>query len=79
MRILQIGELAALLGKKVSSVRTDMVRRRESLPPWFKLPGSRKPLWLESTVQDFVLRQAQREGALPVQNGGLKKPPRKDR
>ena len=62
---IDIEELAKRLGKAKKTIRTDMVRRPESLPRWFKLPKSRKPLWLESTVDDFLLEQAARAGALP--------------
>lgn len=64
-KVLTAAQVAALIGKTKSSLHADMVRKPESLPPWFKLPKSRRPLWLESTVQQFLLSQAGQAGALP--------------
>ena len=69
LKTLNIEELAAKIGKSPRTVRTDMVRRPEAIPRWFKLPGARRPLWLESTVDAFLLEQAGRADALPRQGG----------
>jgi len=65
IKTLMIDEVAARLGKTKKTVHADMVRRPQSIPPWFKLPGSKKPFWLEATVDQFLLKQAARAGALP--------------
>jgi hypothetical protein len=67
VKTLTIEELAARIGKSPRTVRTDMVRRPDSIPVWFKLPGARKALWLESTVDSFILEQAGHADALPKQ------------
>jgi len=59
-------ELAARFGKSQKTLASDMVRRPESLPRWFKLPGSKKPIWLEETVDQFLLEQAEAAGAAPT-------------
>ncbi len=64
-KVLTAEKVAELIGKTKASLHADMVRRPESLPPWFKLPKSRRPLWLESTVEQFLLSQAGQARALP--------------
>jgi predicted DNA-binding transcriptional regulator AlpA len=66
MHVLTIDQVSAKLKKSVSTVRTDMVRRPGDLPRWFKLPGGKKPLWLEATVDQFLRVQAEEANALPV-------------
>ena len=63
-RTMTIVEVAKLLGKTVGTVRYDMCRRPGRLPKWFKAPGgSRKPLWLSSTVFQFLIENAEKFGA----------------
>jgi len=64
-KILTIDQLAALLGKQRSSICTDITRNPAALPPYFKLPGSRRPLWLEMTVDAWLVAQARKANALP--------------
>lgn len=60
---LTIDELAPLIGKSVSSIRSDMSRHPERLPKWWKCPeGAKRPLWLVSTVEAFIEEQAARCG-----------------
>lgn len=70
IRTLTVNELASRLGKTKKTIHSDMVRRPASLPPWFKLPGSKTVFWLEDTVDTFLMRQASQARALPadVQN-----------
>jgi hypothetical protein len=63
---ISIADLSQILKKSVSTLRADMVRAPQSLPPWFKLPGSRRPLWLASTVEDFLITNARAANALPA-------------
>lgn len=70
IRILKIDEVAARIGKKRASASTDMSRNPDALPPHFKLPGSRQPLWLEATVDAWLIAQAKKSNALPP--GGQK-------
>mgnify|MGYP000875209024 CR=1 FL=1 len=65
-KVLTIDQLAAVLGKQRSSIATDITRNPLAIPPFFKLPGSRKPLWLEDTVDAWLIAQARRANALPV-------------
>lgn len=65
-KVLNIDQLAVVLGKQRSSISTDITRNPHAIPPFFKLPGSRKPLWLEDTVDAWLLTQARKANALPV-------------
>lgn len=54
MQLLTIEQLAELLHKTPSSIRTDRVRKPDSLPPSFTLPGSRKVLYKSDAVNDWL-------------------------
>ncbi len=59
-KLLDVSDLAKLLHKTKRTVEVDVTRRPESLPPRLRLPGSRKVLWLESDVHQWL--NALREG-----------------
>jgi hypothetical protein len=42
LRVLTIEEVAVILGRSAKSVRVDISRNPRSLPPVFRVPGSRK-------------------------------------
>lgn len=63
--VLDITDLSAILKKSVATIRSDMVRKPEAIPPSFKFPGCKKSLWLKPTVVEFVRRHAEGAGALP--------------
>lgn len=65
LKPLDIDELAQILRRKATSLASDLVRKPNSLPPCFKAPGTRKPLWLQSTVDQWILDQARKANALP--------------
>lgn len=50
-------DLAKILHRKESTIRTDCRRRPQSLPPRLKIPGSRRLLWLESEVSKWLREQ----------------------
>lgn len=79
MITLSIEQLAEILKKSPKTIRSDMVRSPNSIPRWFKCAGAKKPLWLHSTVTQFVEEQARRDGALPgdVQDSAQVGPPRR--
>ena len=65
IHLLNKTQLAQRLGKTVTSISTDMTRKPGSLPRWFKLPGCKAPMWLETTVDEFIIKSAERAGATP--------------
>lgn len=62
---LDLEQVAHKLRRKPSTLRYDICRHPERAPKFFKLPKSRKPLWLKSTVDEFIRRQAAAWDALP--------------
>lgn len=63
---LDIEELGKIIKRRPSSISSDLVRNPESLPPHFKAPGTRKPLWLPTTVESWLWEQARKANALPI-------------
>jgi hypothetical protein len=69
-----LDEVARMMIKTPATVRYDMCRHPERVPPHFKLPGnSRKPLWHPETVRQFILESAAKHGALPKGRSGGKR------
>ena len=67
IEVYTINDLSSVMKKSPKTISSDMVRAPETLPPHFKMPNSRKPLWLKETVDNFIRVQAARAGALPHQ------------
>jgi predicted DNA-binding transcriptional regulator AlpA len=47
-------ELATLLHRSVSTIKTDCRRRPQTLPPRLRIPGSTRLMWLEADVLDWL-------------------------
>lgn len=57
LRLLYIEDLAALIGKTPSTIRTFVSRcdnYRHLIPPPYKLPGSRRLVWYEDDVAQWL-------------------------
>lgn len=54
LKTLTVEDLSELIGRKASTIRTDVSRRPESLPPRLRIPGSSKVLWLETDVRAWL-------------------------
>ena len=54
--LLNIGELAALLGRSAETIKRDIRRNPEAVPPRLNLPGTRMLRWRESDVQTWLDR-----------------------
>lgn len=54
IRMLRAEDLAPLLGRAASTIKTDVRRRPETLPPRFKVPGSNRLMWLEADVLAWI-------------------------
>jgi len=72
MQILDINELGQLIRKSPKTIASDLVRNPERVPPCFKLPGSKKPLWFLETVNAFLERCAAGANAMPDERIGQK-------
>lgn len=53
-KIVGISYLAPLVGRAESTIRVDVSRRPETLPPRLVIPGSNKVMWLESDVLAWI-------------------------
>jgi len=53
-QLLTVDDLAKLLRRSVSTVRSDVTRRPETLPPPVRVPGGRRVLWREEDVQTWI-------------------------
>lgn len=54
MKTMTAEDLAPLLGRAASTIKTDVRRRPETLPPRLKIPGSNRVLWLEADVHEWL-------------------------
>lgn len=57
VKILKAEDLAPLLGRAASTIKADVRRRPESLPPRLKIPGSNRLVWVEADVIDWINEQ----------------------
>ena len=53
-RLLDLRELASLLGRSVETIRKDLRRRPEAVPPRLLLPGTRLLRWRLVDVTDWL-------------------------
>ena len=54
LRLLVVEDLAAILGRAVSSIRSDASRCPQSLPPMIRIPGARRLLWRRQDVETWL-------------------------
>lgn len=47
-------DLAPLLRRTVDTIKTDVRRRPETLPPRLQIPGSNRLVWLEADVVEWI-------------------------
>jgi predicted DNA-binding transcriptional regulator AlpA len=57
LKLLRAEDLAALLGRAPSTIKSDVRRRPETLPPRFQVPGTNRLRWLEADVVEWVAKQ----------------------
>lgn len=63
IKILGVEELAPIVQREVRTIKADVSRRPDSLPPRLRIPQSNKLLWLESDVLTWLndCRESQRK------------------
>lgn len=58
MQTLTVADLSAILHKSPASIYKDFSRNPGSLPPYIRIPGSRRPLWraadVDAWLQQFI-------------------------
>jgi predicted DNA-binding transcriptional regulator AlpA len=60
LTLLGIEELAAVLHRSPKTIRSDVTRRPETLPPRVRVPGGRKVLWRAQDVAAWLERNVER-------------------
>jgi hypothetical protein len=67
--VLMVEQLAQLIHKSPSSIRSDASRNPHALPPICRLPGNKRLLWLRTDVMSWLASYVQRESlvAVPVE------------
>lgn len=63
MKILKIDDLAKILRKSPVTIRVDVSRRPQTLPPRLVMPGSNRVIWAESDVNEWLAKR-QRTGEI---------------
>lgn len=56
LKTLSIYDLASLLKRSVSTIRSDVTRRPHTLPPRLDIPGTKTVIWLQSDVEEWLRR-----------------------
>jgi hypothetical protein len=46
--------LSKILKRSITTLRSDRVRRPESLPPACEIPGSARPVWIYADVMEWL-------------------------
>lgn len=49
-----VDELAVILQRAIATIKADVTRRPETLPPRLEIPGTRTPIWLVSDVKAWL-------------------------
>ena len=54
IKTIGVDELSTLIFRAVPTIKNDLYRKPNSLPPRIVMPGSKKLVWLESDVIDWM-------------------------
>lgn len=73
--VLTVEQLARLVHKSPSSIRSDVSRNPNSLPPICRLPGSKRLLWLRDDVMQWLSACVVRSNVPSVQTFQTVGPP----
>lgn len=60
LELLGVDDLARILHRSVKTVRSDVTRRPETLPPRVRVPGGRKVLWRAADVASWLEEKVER-------------------
>lgn len=65
--------LGKLIGRSTKSIRVDVTRRPDTLPPRFIIPGTRKVLWRVKDVRDWMdgIAELEIERRMAVRKAGI--------
>ncbi len=54
MQTLTIADLALILNRSPATIATEVTKAPHKLPPRLNLPGSRRVLWYQTDVEDWI-------------------------
>jgi len=60
LKLLGVEDLATILRRSPKTVRSDVTRRPETLPPRVRVPGGRKVLWRAQDVETWLADRVER-------------------
>lgn len=66
LRLLDVDDISKILGRKVSSIRSDASRCPQSLPPIVRVPGARRLLWRRNDVEAWLAGHVVQPAPLPT-------------
>ncbi len=69
--LLTVELLASKIHKSVTSIRSDVTRNPQSLPPICRLPGTKRLLWREEDVVAWVARHVVGVKPAPLKNSPI--------
>ena len=64
-KLLDIQELAELLGRSTETIRKDVRRRPDAVPPRLVIPGTRLLRWRASDVEAWLEAHVERAAGAP--------------
>lgn len=67
-QLIGIRELANRLYRKEATIRTQVSREPNKLPPRFPIPGSNQVVWMLATVINWMLEQQQKSDSFCMNN-----------
>src|SRR5579875_3128482 len=73
--LLDLDELARVLHRDRETIKADRCRAPQRVPPAYKIPGTKEPLWLLDEVLEW-LRQHPEHATAPVKPGRPTRPSR---
>jgi len=62
-KLLKIKDMAEILGRSPLTVRVDVSRRPETLPPRIVMPGSNRVVWDANDVSEWLAKQKRSDEA----------------
>lgn len=62
--LLNLNELASVLGRSTSTIRRDLRRHPDAVPPRLQLPGTRLLRWRQSDVERWLDLRADAGGVM---------------
>jgi predicted DNA-binding transcriptional regulator AlpA len=59
-KLLTVADLAQILRRSPQTVKSDVSRRPETLPPRVRVPGGRRVLWRVQDVEQWIAQRVEK-------------------